>query len=455
MNSSFSNRNIFQLSKIYENNDLIIKSDKTNIHRCEKCYSIPLFGIKYFENIPYLIYRCENSHFSYLSETFSNVFERTLKKFDYIKCNQCENTKKLYNKFFICSKCKLFFCENHVNHQNKEHILIDLKKFDGVCKQHNKILFDYCDSCQKNLCKLCLNNHKFHNIIHIQENFIYDEEIHFYKKKIKQCENFIKNVEKDFIFIKNYFEESFKKFKSFNILELNLIKNLIETYENKIENDQYNFEIIKNIKNVINFSDYIKFNLNDDINKNNNNNIDLQKLINNYINNSKIFILKESKINLITKTEINILFYKYKPYNINKNIEIEFLEYTEFYNGDIYYGEINKKNKEYYGRGIKIWKEGDKYEGEWKDNNKHGKGKYIWGKINKKFEDDYYIGDFINDKREGKGTKYYNSGSYYVGNWKNNKRNGKGIMYYKNGTKYDGEWLNNQKSGNGQILMTI
>ena len=112
MNSSFSNRNIFQLSKIYENNDLIIKSDKTNIHRCEKCYSIPLFGIKYFENIPYLIYRCENSHFSYLSETFSNVYERTLKKFNYIKLYQCENTKKLYNKFLICSKCKLFFCEN-------------------------------------------------------------------------------------------------------------------------------------------------------------------------------------------------------------------------------------------------------------------------------------------------------------------------------------------------------
>ena len=35
---------------------------------------------------------------------------------------------------------------------------------------------------------------------------------------------------------------------------------------------------------------------------------------------------------------------------------------------------------------------------------------------------------------------YWNNGDRYEGDWKNGKREGKGIKYYNNGTKEDGDW---------------
>ena len=40
---------------------------------------------------------------------------------------------------------------------------------------------------------------------------------------------------------------------------------------------------------------------------------------------------------------------------------------------------------------------------------------------------------------EGKGIFYYQNGRY-EGDWKNDLRDGKGIEYWNNGNKYDGDW---------------
>ena len=39
-----------------------------------------------------------------------------------------------------------------------------------------------------------------------------------------------------------------------------------------------------------------------------------------------------------------------------------------------------------------------------------------------------YEGDFKNEKFEGKGTKYWNDGDKYKGDWKNDVKEGKGIF---------------------------
>ena len=44
---------------------------------------------------------------------------------------------------------------------------------------------------------------------------------------------------------------------------------------------------------------------------------------------------------------------------------------------------------------------------------------------------------------------YYNSGDRYEGEWKNDKREGKGIYYYKSGSRYEGEYKKNKKEGKG------
>ena len=61
-------------------------------------------------------------------------------------------------------------------------------------------------------------------------------------------------------------------------------------------------------------------------------------------------------------------------------------------------GKIVKKN----GKGIIIYKSGNKYDGYWEEGKKSGKGIY-----------------------------YFKNGDFFKGEWKNGKKNGKGIFYYK------------------------
>ena len=62
-----------------------------------------------------------------------------------------------------------------------------------------------------------------------------------------------------------------------------------------------------------------------------------------------------------------------------------------------------------------------------------------------------YKGEYLKDKRHGKGKEYDNFGYLiYEGEYKNGKRNGKGKEYYRNGNlKFSGEYLNN-KQWNGK-----
>ena len=42
--------------------------------------------------------------------------------------------------------------------------------------------------------------------------------------------------------------------------------------------------------------------------------------------------------------------------------------------------------------------------------------------------------------KEGSGKMIYKNGDIYQGEFKNDKKEGKGLMTFTNGNKYDGEW---------------
>ena len=46
---------------------------------------------------------------------------------------------------------------------------------------------------------------------------------------------------------------------------------------------------------------------------------------------------------------------------------------------------------------------------------------------------DRYEGDWKNGIKEGKGIYYWENGDRFEGNWINDNKDGKGIMFYKNG----------------------
>ena len=84
------------------------------------------------------------------------------------------------------------------------------------------------------------------------------------------------------------------------------------------------------------------------------------------------------------------------------------------WDGDRYAGEW--KNDEYHGQGTYTWTSGSKYVGEWKNGNMHGQGTYYYGAGQNK--GDFFTGEYKDDKRNGLGVYIFNDGtgdvSYYI-----------------------------------------
>jgi hypothetical protein len=62
----------------------------------------------------------------------------------------------------------------------------------------------------------------------------------------------------------------------------------------------------------------------------------------------------------------------------------------EIADGDRY--EVEYRDGKRHGRGVYVWANGDRYEGDWKDGKRHGRGSYVDG------NGDRYEGDW----KEGK-----------------------------------------------------
>ena len=62
--------------------------------------------------------------------------------------------------------------------------------------------------------------------------------------------------------------------------------------------------------------------------------------------------------------------------------------------------------------GFYTYENGDRYIGEWKNDNKHGQGTYTWA------NGDKYVGEYRDGKRNGQGTLTYADGTVQEGIWK-------------------------------------
>lgn len=110
-------------------------------------------------------------------------------------------------------------------------------------------------------------------------------------------------------------------------------------------------------------------------------------------------------------------------------------------NGGSYQGDwVNDKR---HGSGVNKWPNGDKYEGEWKENKKHGDGTYTFR------DGGQYIGEWEEDQRCGDGETTWANGNHYKGSYSHNQRNGKGTLTYADGGKYEGQWSRDMRHGLG------
>ena len=114
-------------------------------------------------------------------------------------------------------------------------------------------------------------------------------------------------------------------------------------------------------------------------------------------------------------------------------------------NGSKYVGLFKKGM--YEGRGRLIFRKGDYFEGEFKNNKANGFGKYV------NINGEIYIGNWLDDKQEGKGELILKNGCRYIGDFKNGKENGKGKIIWPDSSFYEGDFVNNYFEGYGIYMM--
>jgi hypothetical protein len=80
-----------------------------------------------------------------------------------------------------------------------------------------------------------------------------------------------------------------------------------------------------------------------------------------------------------------------------------------------------------HGKGIKVMPNGDRYEGEFRDDYRDGHGIYAWGDKTQ-WAGDRYEGEYQRDLRHGWGVFQWSNGDRYEGAWQNDLRMGPSVM---------------------------
>ncbi|WP_442942294.1 protein kinase domain-containing protein [Nostoc sp.] len=116
----------------------------------------------------------------------------------------------------------------------------------------------------------------------------------------------------------------------------------------------------------------------------------------------------------------------------------------KFPDGTEYYG-VKGKNSNLSGKGVMIFKNGSRYDGEFKNNQRNGCGIYLYPPSTSFYKD--YVGQFVNDKFQGLGKIRWKDGNEYRGNFKAGTCEGQGIFQFADGSLKSGIWQNGKLPG--------
>ena len=92
-----------------------------------------------------------------------------------------------------------------------------------------------------------------------------------------------------------------------------------------------------------------------------------------------------------------------------------------------------------------MWPDGAKYEGEYNNGMKHGKGTFHWA------DGSIYKGDFADNHIDGEGEYQWSDGRKFTGGWRENKMHGNGKFIWTDGREYEGEYRDDKKEGLGVL----
>ena len=381
---------------------------------CPECKENILIN---YDNFHINFHDCKNNH--NINKEL-NEFEDTQKiNVSNIKCNICNINNKgntHNNEFYICNTCNINICPLCKTKHDKNHNIINYDDKNYICRKHKDEKFiKYCKICKIDICMICEEEHIGHELLEHGKILIKNNDL---LNSMKDLNNVIDNFKYKINIIKEILDRLVNTFDLYYKINNNIINNY--------NNNKRNYYILQNLNNIKNNNDIIINYINYIIN--NDQIFNIYKFPNEYFYNDDkgIYIgeLKNTYISWIK--EGKGIFYYYKD-DIYERIK---------YEGDW-------KDDQRDGKGILYWKKGGKYEGDFKNDIREGKG------IIYCYNGDRYEGELKNNKFEGKGIFYFNNGGRYEGDWKNGNKEGKGIMYYNNGDKYDGYWEKDLMEGKG------
>lgn len=105
------------------------------------------------------------------------------------------------------------------------------------------------------------------------------------------------------------------------------------------------------------------------------------------------------------------------------------------------------RENQFNGRGIFTWPDGSVYDGEWKDGKRHGMG------VLRASDGFTYDGMWLDNAMEGRGSATYPGGQQYNGLFSRGRREGRGTILFTNGAVYEGRFRNDAIDGQGTMKM--
>ena len=131
--------------------------------------------------------------------------------------------------------------------------------------------------------------------------------------------------------------------------------------------------------------------------------------------------------------------------------------FRKYANNDKYEGEFVDNQR--YGKGTLVCFNGDRYEGEWKNDLFNGNGVFTWAPYmeigsGQMITSRRYEGGFLFGKRHGKGAYFTGDGASYIGCFQRGMYHGYGVLRKATGDTYNGEFSHGKPSGEQLIEYT-
>ena len=235
--------------KISSNEESVVNEFNLNhIPRCIKCNLICSIKLDYFGNYePRIIFECENGHKGNVS------LEEYMKQYNNFSiskeiCFSCgKNQKESKGDFFYCCVCRIFICNScQIKHIGDKHSIINIRRYDSLCTRHSNLFSAYCTKCKQNLCVYCIKKHRSHELINLSELHYSKQSKLRLKEEMNNIENKIKNLD----IIKENIVKEISKLKESTKMEMKLINILIKSFEYEESQNNLNYNVIQNLKNI-------------------------------------------------------------------------------------------------------------------------------------------------------------------------------------------------------------